>query len=198
MHFPVEDECLQRHILEGQLRECYGRVVYSHTTHQKCADILAKRQGRIKFFQIVLSAVASCGFIAAILGGGTAATIMATVVSTVLLAVNTYNKSLDDGEGVQKHKEAGAKLWGLRERYLSLLTDLRIGTESIAELQARRDALLSELQAVYEGAPATTYAAYKKAQTALQQLEDMTFSDEEVDAFLPGELSRTESSSSSG
>ena len=29
-----------RRILEGQLRECYGRVVYSHKTHEKCADIL--------------------------------------------------------------------------------------------------------------------------------------------------------------
>ncbi|MEH0992030.1 hypothetical protein V7J87_28835, partial [Klebsiella pneumoniae] len=29
-----------RLILEGQIRECYGRVVYSHKTHEKCADIL--------------------------------------------------------------------------------------------------------------------------------------------------------------
>jgi hypothetical protein len=43
-------------VLEGQLRECYGRVVYSHKTHEKCADILLERQGRIKFWQIVISA----------------------------------------------------------------------------------------------------------------------------------------------
>ena len=33
-------------ILEGQLRECYGRTVYSHKTHEKCADILLARLAR--------------------------------------------------------------------------------------------------------------------------------------------------------
>ena len=42
-------------LLEGQIRECYGRVVYSHKTHEKCADILLRRSGRIKMAQIALS-----------------------------------------------------------------------------------------------------------------------------------------------
>jgi hypothetical protein len=40
------------------------------------------------------------------------------------------------------------------------------------------------------GAPSTNYKAYKRAQEALQQLEDMTISDVEVDKFLPNELKR--------
>ena len=40
--------------LEGQLRECYGRAVYSHKTHEKCADILITRLARIKLLQIGL------------------------------------------------------------------------------------------------------------------------------------------------
>ena len=184
-----------RRLLEGQLRECYGRVVYTHKTHEKCADILARRSGRIKLAQISLSAVASGGCIAAVLGAGTAATVVAAIVSTALLAVNTYTKSHAVGEDVQKHKEAAARLWGVRERYLSLITDLRIGTESVAELRARRDGLMSELQSVYAGAPATSYPAYRRAQKALTELEDMTFSEEEVDAFLPKELKRVGASS---
>lgn len=39
-------------VLEGQLRECYGRVVYSHKTHEKCADILLERQGHIKLGRV--------------------------------------------------------------------------------------------------------------------------------------------------
>lgn len=34
---------MDNNILEGQLRECYGRVVYTHKTHEKCADILQKK-----------------------------------------------------------------------------------------------------------------------------------------------------------
>jgi hypothetical protein len=46
------------------------------------------------------------------------------------------------------------------------------------------------LLAVNSGAPSTTFRAYKKAQEALQKLEDMTFTDAEIDAFLPKELKR--------
>jgi len=46
------------------------------------------------------------------------------------------------------------------------------------------------LHVVYSGAPSTTFAAYTKAQEALQQQEDMTFSDAEIDAFLPKELKK--------
>ena len=61
----------------------------------------------------------------------------------------------------------------------------------IEKLQDERDNLLEELHAVYSGAPSTTYQAYKSAQKGLQQLEDMTFSDEEIDSFLPKELKKT-------
>ena len=30
-------------ILEDQIRECYGRLVWTYTTHQKCVDILEKK-----------------------------------------------------------------------------------------------------------------------------------------------------------
>lgn len=39
--------------------------------------------------------------------------------------------------------------------------------------------------------PSCPRKAYKLAQQALQKNEDMTFSDEEIDAFLPKELKRS-------
>jgi hypothetical protein len=78
----------------------------------------------------------------------------------------------------------------IREKYLSLLTDLRMGARSIEEISQDRDLLLQELHAVYSGAPSTNNKAYCAAQDALQNKEDMTFSDDEVDAFLPAELKR--------
>lgn len=50
-------------ILEGQLRECYGRVVYTHKTHEKCADILLEKNASIKRWQIILSAIIAGGVI---------------------------------------------------------------------------------------------------------------------------------------
>lgn len=186
----TKDSPDSRAVLEGQLRECFGRVVYSHKTHEKCADILLSQLSRIKLWQIILSALITGGFIATVFGAGQVGALLGILVSTMLLVLNAYTKNYDLGELAQKHRQAGVDLWIVREKYLSLITDLRMGDKRIETLQAERDALLDELHSVYSGAPSTTYHAYKKAQEALQRLEDMTFSDEEIDAFLPKELKK--------
>ncbi len=189
-HSQTDDTADSRAILEGQLRECFGRVVYSHKTHEKCADILLSRLSQIKLWQIILSAITTAGFIAVVFGAGETGALVGVLVSTALLVLNAYTKNYDLGELSQKHRQAGADLWIIREKYLSLITDLRMGEKPIESLQAERDKILEELHSVYSGAPSTTYQAYRKAQVALKQLEDMTFSDEEIDAFLPKELKK--------
>lgn len=189
-HSHTHDTLDSRAILEGQLRECFGRVVYSHKTHEKCADILLARLSQVKLWQIILSALTTGGFIAAVFGAGKIGALVGVIVSTMLLALNAYTKNYDLGELSQKHRQAAADLWIIREKYLSLITDLRMGEKPIELLQKERDDLLEELHSVYSGAPSTTYQAYKKAQEALKQLEDMTFSDEEIDKFLPKELKK--------
>ncbi len=183
-------------ILEGQLRECYGRVVYSHKTHEKCADILFDRHKKIKLLQILLSALVTGGLVTALFEFDALAdytkcgAFVAVVLSTLLLVLNSYTKDYDLGEIAQKHRQAGADLWIIRERYLSLLTDIRLNAASLNEIRMQRDRLVEDLHAVYTGAPSTNYKAYSKAQNALKNLEDMTFSDNEIDAFLPRELKR--------
>jgi len=112
------------------------------------------------------------------------------IVSTVLLALNSYTKDYDQGELAQKHKQAANDLWIIREKYLSLLVDLAIREKSLDALQTQRDQLVKQLHTVYSSAPTTTSKAYKKAQAALQKLDDMTFTDAEIDVFLPKELKR--------
>ena len=177
-------------VLEGQLRECYGRVVYSHKTHEKCADILLELQGHIKLAQIIISAIVTGGIVSTFFDAGKVGAAISAVLSTGLLALNAYTKDYDLGEIAQKHRQAGAELWIVREKYLSLLTDIRTGDVLLESIRARRDALLDELHAVYVGAPSTNFKAYSRAQESLKKLEDMTFSDEEIDAFLPKELKR--------
>ena len=189
-HSQTDDTPASRNILEGQLRECYGRVVYSHKTHEKCADILLTKLGKIRLWQILLSAITTAGFIGAVFGAGKLSAVGGLVVSTALLALNAYTKNYDLGELAQKHKQAANDLWLIRERYLSLLVDIRMKERPLGALQDQRDKLTEELHTVYSGAPSTTFKAYKKAQMALQKLEDMTFSDTEIDAFLPKELKR--------
>ena len=178
-------------VLEGQLRECYGRVVYSHKTHEKCADILLWWHSRFKWAQIILSAITTAGLISVVFGDNELGAVVSAIASVLLLALHAYTKDFDFAALAQKHRRAASDLWLIRERYLSLLTDLRTEGQDVERVRAERDKLLEELHAVYSGAPSTNFKAYKKAQKALQRHEDMTFSDDEIDAFLPHELKRT-------
>lgn len=172
-------------LIEAQLRECFGRVVYSHKTHEKCADIYHRRQSRLKFAQIVLSAVTTGGLIALIAEDNWWPKFIATACSTILFGINAYTKKHDPGEISNKHANAASKLWDMRESYLCLLTDLKAGAATIKDTVQRRDALQKDLFAVYQAAPRTLDSAYKLSQKALQVNEELTFQDSEIDAFLP-------------
>jgi hypothetical protein len=164
--------------------------VYSHKTHEKCADILLSRLARIKLWQILLSAITTAGFIGTVFSAGEIGAILGMIVSIILLTLNSYTKNYDLGELAQKHKQAANDLWIIREKYLSVLVDLAMREKPLEALQVQRDELMQQLYTIYSGAPSTTFQAYRKAQEALKKLEDMTFTDAEIDAFLPKELKR--------
>ena len=187
-----------RRILEAQLRELFGRVVYSHKTQEKCADILLHRHSLIKSAQIALLVIVTGGSVSVLFGFGAVGAIISSVFSALLLAMSLYTKSHDLGEIAQRHRQAAADIWLIREKYLSLITDLRVGGKPIEALQRERDILLDDLHSVYSGSPGTWSRAYNKAQSALKRDDEMTFSDEEIDAFLPEELRRANQALSSG
>ena len=177
-------------ILEAQIREIYGRVVWSHKAQEKCADIALKIHNRIKFWQIVLSAVTTTSILITIFGKSQLGLIIGIVVSTILFGLNTYTKDYDLGEIAQKHSNAANELWNLREDYLSFLTDIKINQLSIGQIIEKRDELQSKLFNIYSGSPRTNSKAYKEATKSLKLDEELTFSEEEIDLFLPKELRR--------
>jgi hypothetical protein len=175
-------------ILEAQIRECYGRVVWTHKTQEKCADILNRKGSFFKITQIILSALTTSGILITVFGKNEMAGIVAAILSTALLALNTYLKNYDLGEIAQKHANSASFLWDVREKYLSLLTDIRSEALGESAIRARRDELQSELLNIYKGSPRTLGKAYSEASKALKTNEELTFCDEEIDAFLPKAL----------
>jgi hypothetical protein len=177
--------------LEAQLRECFGRVVYSTKAHEKSADACTSRLAWIKGFQIVLAALTTGGLLVAVFGDpkvSQVATILSTVVSTLLLAINSYMKDVDPGQQAEKHKKTASALWNVRESYLSLLADLRSGAVTGEEARKKRDELQAHLVEVYAAAPRTTRKSYLEASEGLKNQEELTFRDEEIDKFLPAAL----------
>lgn len=175
-------------ILESQIRELYGRVVWTHKTQEKCADILLERHTYLKIIQITLSALTTTGILVAVFGENKVVGIISAILSALLFGLNTYTKDYDLGEISQKHSNSASELWNIRESYLSLLTDIKANRLTIEQIIKKRESLQEELSNTYKGAPRTINSAYKKATKGLKENEELTFSREEINNLLPEEL----------
>ena len=189
------DESLEA--LHSQLRECFGRVVYSHKTHEKCADIYQRRMQFTKFVQIALSALTTTGLFYAIVSDHQVSLFLAAVTSACLFIVNIYAKEYDFAKLTQQHSTSANDLWDVRESYLSVLIDIHDAAVDGNYLRQKRDKLQDTLKNIYQAAPRTLPKAYRKAQSALRLNEELTFSDEEIEIMLPESLRRVSGGHSS-
>jgi len=171
----------------GQVRDIYARVAYSQKTHEKEADRLLSNRRRLKWTEIVLSALASCGTFAVVLGAKWGA-IPAALASVVLLAIKLHSKDYDLGALAQRHANAAVDLLEVREKAISVLTDLCGNREVQMEHRTARDQLLGRLGEIYRAAPRTTTVGYRRAQKALKVNEELFFTSDEIDALLPPHL----------
>lgn len=178
--------------LEQQIRECFGRVVYTHKTQEKCADLILKQHKTLKLLQIILSAIVTTSLLFKLFGNQNWALMLGVILSTLMFGINMYTKDYDLGKISEKHTNAANDLWDIRESYLSLLTDIRTKKLTIDEIIVIRDELQNRTLNTYMSAPRTNNKAYKIASEALKQYEEYTFSDKEIDAFLPKALHKSE------
>lgn len=184
----------ERDLLVDQIRHVFGRAAYTQKTQEKQADQCYAKHRHQQWLLIGLTAVSSGAFISSSAGsflstemGAVVTSFIAVLVSGITLAT----KSFTYGEDMQKHRDTAARLWNLRESYMSLLVDLQSGAASTGDGRTRRDELQANAYSVYSDAPRTTGDAYQAAQSALQVDEELTFSDEEIDVILPAMLRQT-------
>lgn len=177
--------------MESQVRECFGRVVYSHKTHERMADHYDTKNKIVVYSLIFLSALTASGAVGIVFSDEFWIKAATAIISLLTLFFNGLTKNFDFAVLAQRHRETAANLWDVRENYLSLLTDLKNEEFSIDKAKEKRDDLQAELHGIYSGAPHTNSKAYKEAQDRLQNKEDLTFSEEEIDAFLPANLRRS-------
>jgi hypothetical protein len=178
-------------VLNAAIREAFGRIVYSHKTHEKAREIESHRVTLVKWTNIVLTTLTSASLLGTIITNAHALLYLSSGLSALVLAFVIFQFSFDPAGAADKHRIAANELWYLREQYCNLLTDIRCGAAE-DEIVSRRDKLTDQLKAVYAHAPDTSSRAYRKAQEALKVKEDMTFSAAEINQFLPKELHEDE------
>ena len=178
-------------LLVAQVREAYGRICYSHKTHEKQADICDERHRTQRRWKFLLTAVSSGAFLASIAGvllNEQWAALVTSFIAVLVSASSLADKTFQHGEDMQQHRETAAKLWNVRESYLSLLVDITSGSLSIDAARDVRNVLQEATGSIYRDAPRTTPEAYERAQVALQLNDDLTFSAGEIDQLLPSAL----------
>ena len=177
--------------LLAQVREAFGRVVYSHKTHEKQADIDLGKYWMQQWALIFLTAASSTTFLASLLDifvdqqwANLSIAFIALLVTVMSIGALTFRFS----DSSESHRDVASKLWNVRESYLSLITDLMAGVISDQDARGRRDVLQEEAHSVYVSAPRTGRCAYRRAHKALKLREEMTFTSQEIDQFMPEAL----------
>ena len=184
-------------ILLAQIRECFGRVAYSHKTHEKQADIFISKDKFWKTVQIILSVIVSGTLFATLtelLGHGKSWILLGAILSVLLAILNLYLKNFNYGLEAKEHIGIATQLWNIREHYVSLIVDILSKSIDVENAQKDRDIIQEKLTNIYENAPRTTAKAYKMAQAALKFNEELTFSTKEIDMLLPELLRLTKGS----
>lgn len=175
-------------VLEDAVRDSYSGIVWSHKIQEKQADIYAQKFKHMEIANIGAASLTSAGIIAIIFTDPLWLKIISTIVSFISVYITAYYKSFDLQKLAISHKTTANKLIAVRNKYKVLLTEIRLQSDSVENLLTKHYELVRETNSIYSEAPITTDKAVKKASEALKLNKDNTFTNEEIDSFLPQSL----------
>lgn len=177
-------------ILEDTVRQDYVSVVWSHKIQEKQSDIYAAKFKCMETTRILLAALTSGGIITTIFVDELWLKIVSSILSVITTFINSYFKSFDIQSMASRHKSSANELWKIREELLILLTKIKLRVAPISDLSSEHADIISCLSSIYLNAPSTTNKAVKKASEALNSSKDNTYTDDEIDMFLPHSLKK--------
>ncbi len=166
-------------------------MVYSHKTREKQADICSSKHRWQQGVLVALTAISSGTFLVVVVGLFDNPVLTSLTTSSIALLVTWMSlgaRTFKFAEESDAHRSVASQLWNVRESYISLISDLMSGGVTDEEARTRRDELQEATSAAYADAPRTTGKAYTRAQEGLKHNEEMTFTSQEIDLFLPEAL----------
>ncbi len=176
--------------LEGTVRNTYASVVWSHKIQEKQADIYSAQYNRMEIAKIISASLTSVGIVSLIFTDQFWLKLLSAFISFVSVFVSSFFKSFDLQSMISNHKNAANKLLSVRNDLCVLLLKIRLKGNTVPELLEQYENIESRLNDIYKEVPSTTDKAVKRARKALEINEDNTFSDLEIDEYLPTELRR--------
>lgn len=174
--------------LYSVVRESYARVVYTHKIHEKEREIQSALSTFSKWVNVVLGAVTLGGLVAALTETFPWAIWLGVGVGVLNVGYMLVQLSFDPQRVAALHRDTAKDLLFVRDGYQTLIADMMSKFVDAATARDKRDELDAMALDAYRMAPDTSQLALWLATRSLKVKKDMTFSTEEIDAFLPKAL----------
>lgn len=170
------------------IREIYGRVVWSHKTHEKERELNTKKARRDRWINVVLMALTTTGVLASIPLGTEWVTFVAAVLAFISTGFAIYQISFSPEIEVHQQRQAAKALLIERDRLVLLIEWAMSEGTSMDEIRKEIKATVDRLGQIYAASPDTSSEAYTLATKGLKFNEELTFTVKEVDMLLPEKL----------
>lgn len=176
------------------VRQMFAQTVFTHKVQEVACELKEKRANKFKYIHLSLVSVVI------ILLAIQAAHMDKPIFSYISIGVSALEiifliaqLTYDLEKKAALHKNSALKYMALRDKYLLLITDIMSGKVKNPDTVVRRNSLQQEYQNICDLAPQTGGEEYDIAQKRLNEAgvvegEQFTWSDEEIDRFLPKEL----------
>lgn len=173
------------------VRQTFANTVFTHKVQEVACEFQEKNSSVVKIINLflvlivltmlVLQAYNPSNLFYSYFGAGI--TIIEIIFLITQLNFNFEQKAI-------LHKNSALKFMGLRDEYRSLIADIINQGCSAREIIIKRDQLQNKYQTICSFSPQTSRKEYQEAQRRLNkrgmiESEDFTWSDEEIDRFLP-------------
>jgi len=184
--------------LLANVRFYFAQSVFMNNCHYKAYNRLEKRKTLISNIVLGFSGVTILLLILQVIGFENNYKSLINVVAFIGLALTgaslvfeLINKE-DLSILMYQQKDTAEKYKTLRDKYMCLIEEIMSNTTDENTLKFKRDKLLKKYSAIGEYSPVTDYKDYTSAQKSLglkgNSDEEFTWSNKEIDKFLPKEL----------
>lgn len=177
-------------ILEDSVRIMFAQAVWTHKIQEKQSDLYQKQYKWMETGSILCASLTSIGILSTIFTDHLWIKIVSAILSFATVFIAAYFKSFDLSKLSGAHKEAANTVLGIRNDYLGLITSIKLKEKTIVDLECEFHKMMKRANDAYNSAPSTTNKAVRLAKKALQITGDNTFTDDEIDSYLPEALQK--------
>lgn len=174
------------------IRQQFAQCVFNHKMHEKACDRIEKIQWRIKWLNIVVLIFVIVFLVLQVKYSDVfifgSISIGITVFEILYLFIQ---KEFSIEQKAQEHKKIALQYLWLRDKYKNFIVDISNNIDK-NKIISKRDLLQEQYNIITSLSPQTNYIDYKNAQINLlwktNTDEEFTWSNKEINRFLPKEL----------